>query len=129
MRLKWQPNDAEWWILTTVALLIVFAWPPGDDRSLAVKTVNWVVDPRNELPVLPNPLGLGQGDDPDAVASHDAQVQRYDELYLKGGWTRKRLELRVARDPFNPATERQMLTAVGVVTALLVWRLGGRIRR
>jgi hypothetical protein len=88
MRLKWPPNDVHWWILVAVAVLIVFAWPPGDDRSLAVKTVNWAVDPRH-----------------------------YDELYLKGGWTRTRLELRVVRDPFNPATARQILTAVGVVSA------------
>ena len=122
----WQPNNIQWRILVVVALPIVFAWTPDNDKSLAVKIVNWAVDPRNELPTLPDPLALGHGDDPDAVAAHDEQVQRYDELYLKGGWTRKRLELKVARDPFNPVTERQLLTAIGVVTALLVWRLGRR---
>ena len=109
-----------------VALLVVCAWPPGDDKSLAVKFVNWVVDPRGELPILPDQLALGMGDDPDAVYARDLQVQKYDALYLKGGWTRKRLELKVARDPFNPATERQVLTGLAVVTALLAWRLGGR---
>ena len=76
--------------------------------------------------MLPDPLALGHGDDPDAVAEHDVQVQRYDEMYLKGGWTRKRLELKVARDPFTPATERQVLALIAVVTALLVWRTGAR---
>lgn len=122
----WHPNNVQWWLLVSVALLIVLVWPPRDDRSLAVKFVNWAVDPSDELPILPDPLALGQGDDPDAVYVHDLQTQQYDALHLKGGWTRRRLELKVARDPFNPATERQVLTMMAVVTAFLVWRLGGR---
>ena len=122
----WRPNNVQWWVLVVVALLIVFAWPPRDDKSLAAKFVNWAVDPRNELPVLPDQLPLGLGDDPDAVAAHDQQTQQYDALYLKGGWTRRRLLLKVAGDPFNPATERQILTAIAVVTAFVVWRWGGR---
>jgi len=117
------PQNARWWTLIGVALLVVFVWPPGEDRSLAAKFVNWVVDPRDALPVLPPQLGLGLGDDPDAVAAHDMETQRYDALYLKGGWTRRRLELKVARDPFNPSTERQLLTAIGVVIALLTARM------
>jgi hypothetical protein len=113
-------------MLVIVALLIVFVWPPSDDRSLAVKFVNWSVDPWNELPVLPAQLALGLGDDPDAVATHDMQTQQYDALYLKGGWTRRRLELKVARDPINPSTERQVLTVIGVLTAFVVWRLAGQ---
>jgi len=123
-----QPNNLQWWILVVTALLVVLAWPPDDDRSLALKIVNWAVDPGDELPVLPGPLAFGHGDDPDAVAAHDMQVQRYDELYLKGGWVRKRLELKVARDAFNPGTERQVLAAIGILTALVVWRLGSRSR-
>ena len=119
----WRPNNFQWWTLVVVALLIVFVWPPSEDRSLAVKLVNWGVDPWNELPVLPDQLALGLGDDPDAVAVHDQQTQQYDALYLKGGWTRRRLELKVAHDPINPSTERQALTVVGVLTAFLVWRL------
>lgn len=121
----WRPDSVQWWLLVVIALAIVCVWPPSDDKSLAVKIVNWAVDPKDELPVLPNPLALGKGDDPDAVAEHDRQVQQYDALYLKGGWTRRRLELKVARDPFNPSTERQVLTAIGVVTAFVAWRLGG----
>jgi hypothetical protein len=119
-----KPTNAQWWflVIVIVALLIVFVWPPGDDPSLAAKFVNWAVDPGDELPVLPSQLALGLGDDPDAVAGHDMVVQQYDTLYAKGGWTRKRLELKVARDPFNPSTERQLLTAAAVLTALLMWR-------
>ena len=112
-------------VLAVVALLIVFCWPPRDDKSLAAKFVNWAVDPRGLLPVLPPQLGLGLSDDPDAVYLHDLQTQQYDALYLKGGWTRRRLELKVADDPFNPSTERQLLVGIGVITAFLVWRWGG----
>lgn len=116
----------QWWFLTTVALLIVFLWPPRDHKSLALKFVNWVVDPRDELPILPDQLPLGSGDDPAAVAIHDIQTQQHDALYQKGGWTRMRLELKVASDPLDPSTERQLLTGVAVVTAFLGWRWGGR---
>jgi hypothetical protein len=125
-RSQWQPTNAQWWLIVIVALFVVCAWPPGDDKSLAVKFVNWAVDPGSELPILPDQLALGMGDDPDAVNERDVQVQKYDALYLKGGWTRKRLELKVARDPFNPATERQLLVGLAVATALIAWRLGGR---
>ena len=121
-----QPNKIQSWLLVIVALLIVSVWPPSDDKSLAVKLVNWAVDPGGELPILPDQLALGRGDDPDAVNVRDLQVQQYDALYLKGGWTRKRLELKVARDPFSPSTERQLLIGLAVVTVLLTWRLGGR---
>ena len=122
----WQPNNLQWWILVSVALFIVIAWPPAEDRSLAFKFVNWVVDPRDQLPVLPPQLGFGVGDDPVAVAEHDAQVQHYDELYAQGGWMRKRLEFKVASDPFKPSTERQLLVAFGVLSAFLVWRFAGK---
>ncbi|MBZ5560490.1 MAG: hypothetical protein LAO77_24815 [Acidobacteriia bacterium] len=118
-----RPTNRQWWMLAVVALLAVVAWPPSDDRSLAAKFVNWAVDPRDELPVLPTQLALGLGDDPDAVAAHDMVVQQYDTLYAKGGWTRTRLQLKVARDPMHPSTERQLLTAMVVLTALLAWRV------
>jgi hypothetical protein len=118
----WQPSSRQWWTLLVVALLIVALWPPSEDRSLAVKFVNWVVDPGDRLPTLPGPLAFGQGDDPAAVEAHDLQTRMYDELYAKGGWTRTRLELKVARDPFNASTERQLLIAFGVITGFIVWR-------
>jgi hypothetical protein len=122
----WQPNNFQWGLLATVTVFIVVVWPPTDGKSLAVKFVNWSVDPANELPVLPDQLALGLGDDPDAVAAHDLQTQQYDALYLKGGWTRRRLELKVATDPINPTTERQGLTVIGVLTAFVAWRWAGR---
>jgi hypothetical protein len=122
----WQPSNLQWWILVIVSLLIVFVWPPSDDKSLALKFTNWIVDVNDELPVLPGPLSLSEGDDVNAVTAHDQQVQYYDELYDKGGWTRMRLELKVADDPFNKSTERQLLTGMGVLTAFLVWRFGAR---
>jgi hypothetical protein len=118
----WQPTNAQWWFLLIVALLIVAVWPPADDRSLAVKFVNWAVDPSNSLPVLPDTPALGEDDDFQAVMLHDQMVRNYDEMYGKGGWSRMRLELKIAQDPFNPGTERQLLTALGVVAAFLVWR-------
>ena len=121
-----QPTNAQWWLLIVLSVLIAFVWPPRDDKSLAAKFVNWAADPANALPILPDQLALGQGDDPDKVSAHDLQVQQYDALYLKGGWTRKRLELKVAGDPFNPSTVRQVLTVVAVAIGFLVWRLGGR---
>jgi hypothetical protein len=125
----WRPNNLQWWFLVIVALLIVFVWPPSEDKSLAAKFVNWAVDPGNELPVLPPQLGFGVGDDPDAVYQRDLQVQQYDALYLKGGWMRRRLELKVADDPFNKATTRQLLVGVGVVAAFLAWRFGGEQKK
>ena len=115
-------------VLVAFAVLLVFVWPPADDRSLAVKLLNWAVDPRGELPVLPPPFALGAGDDPDAVATHDAQVQAYDARYLQGGWMRRRLELKTARDPINPATERQVILALGILTAFAFWRVNARPR-
>jgi len=91
-----------------------------------LKFVNWAVDPADRLPMLPAPYGPGEGDDLEAVNAHDLQTRMYDELYEKGGWTRLRLRLKVASDPFNPATERQLLVAIGVLTGFLVWRLGSR---
>jgi len=118
----WQPTNRQWWVLVFVVLFVIAAWPPQDDRSLAAKFVNWTVDPSDALPVLPDQLGLGEGDNPDAVNARDTQVQQYDTLYAKGGWTRRRLLLKVARDPLSPGTERQLLLALGALTAFLVWR-------
>ena len=122
-------KSAQWWFLITVALLIVFAWPPDGDKSLAVKAVNWAVDPRGELPTRPPPLAIEYSDDPDVLTEHAIQLQDYDSLYAQGGWARKRLELKVASDPFNPATERQLLTGIAVAVAFLAWRAGATRRQ
>ena len=112
-----------------MALFAVISWPPQDDKSLAAKWVNWAVDPTHELPILPPQLPLGLGDDPDAVNTRDQQVRDYDALYARGGWTRKRLELKVASDPFDPTTTRQMLVVLTVAAGLIVWRLESRRAR
>jgi len=109
-------------LVVAFIVLLVCLWPPGNDRSLALRLVNWAVDPHDELPVLPPPFALGAGDDPDAVAEHDAEVLAYDARYAQGGWTRRRLQLKVARDPFDAAAERQALLALGIVAAFLLWR-------
>jgi len=119
-------RDLEWWLLALVAVAIVAVWPPEGGRSLAAKLVNWAVDPSGRLPVLPGVLPLGLGDDPAAVEEHDAEMRYYDELYDRGGWTRWRLRMKVAGDPFDPATTRQVLTVAAVLAALYAWRLGTR---
>lgn len=119
-----QPNNLQWWCAAIVALVIVTAWPPDTGKSLAMKLVNWAVDPADTLPVLPPQLGYGLGDDFAAVERHDEQVRNYDLAYMQGGWLRRRLVLKVANDPFDKSTTRQLLTALGALTALLVWRFG-----
>ena len=91
-----------------------------------MKAVNYLADPTDSLPRLPGPLALGVDDDADAVAEHDGMTMDYERLYDSSWWMRTRLELKVARDPFNPSTERQLLVAFGVIAALLVWRLDAR---
>jgi hypothetical protein len=120
-----RPTNLQWWWLTLAAVFIVAAWPPNDGKSLAMKAVNWAMDPRSELPVLPPQLGFGAGDDVDAVNARDAVVRQYDALYMQGGWTRRRLLLKVADDPFEPSTTRQLLTGLGVLSALIAWRFMG----
>ncbi len=119
-------SGSRWWFLLVVALLIVFLWPARDSKSLALKIVNWAVDPWDELPILPPPLPLGAGDDPQAVEIHDIQTQQYNALYQRGRWSRMRLALKVADEPLDPSTERQMLTALAVVAAFLGWRWSRR---
>lgn len=109
-------------MLLVTALFVIAAWPPDNDKSLAAKFVNWVVDPGHNLPLMPSQLGFGEGDDPTLVEAHDAIVRRYDALYAEGGWTRTRLELKAAGDPLEPSTERQLLLAFAAITALVVWR-------
>ena len=120
----WQPTKAQSWSLLALIVCLIAAWPPADDRSLLITIINWAVDPRGDLPTLPAPLALGHGDDPTVVEAHDLQTRMYDELYAKGGWTRLRLELKVARDPFAPFPERHVLTIIGVVALFVIWRTG-----
>lgn len=122
---------AAWWMLLITTLAIVVLWPPQSGKSLALTVINWAVDPSGRLPVLPPQLGMGLGDDPLLVEARDAEVRRYDEAFNTGGWTRRRLQLKVARDPFDPTTTRQVLLVVGVLVWFVVWRAsrGGRSGR
>ena len=114
------------WVLFLTVLVIVVAWPPAAGRSLMVKAVNRAVDPADTLPILPPQLGFGLSDDPQAVEMRDEIVRRYDQMFALGGITRARLRLKVAEDPFNPVTERQLLLVFGVVVAFLTLRPGAR---
>ena len=70
----WQPNNRQWCVLVITALFIACAWPPSppsSDKSLAMKFVNWAVDPRGELPVMPPPFTFANGDDPETVTAHE----------------------------------------------------------
>jgi hypothetical protein len=127
----WQPNRAQWRIIWTIALLMVLAWPPDQGRSLLVKIVNWAVDPAGSLPDLPPVLPFSLDDNGDAVAAHDEQEREYYRVRDSSPAVRWRMDLKTARDPFDAATERQILVGAGLLSALALWRLhrpGGRIR-
>jgi hypothetical protein len=119
-----QPNKRQWKVIWTVAVAMVLAWPLGGNRSLAVKAVNFGADPLGRLPSMPPPLPMGLGDDGDAVALYDQQVAAFYDAYDASAWTRVRMRLRDWRDPIDPTTERQLLTAFAVLGAVLTWRLG-----
>ncbi|MGE0448179.1 MAG: hypothetical protein AB7Q29_01200 [Vicinamibacterales bacterium] len=108
--------------LLAVALIVIVLWPPLNDRSLAVKLTNWAADPSDSLPILPPQFAVGEGDNYEAVEARDAIVRHYDQMYRQGGLMRARLEMKVATDPFNPSTERQLLLVFAAVAAFLVWR-------
>ncbi len=125
----WEPNRAQWWIIWLAAVLLVVAWPPQQGRSLGVKAASWLVDPTNSLPSLPPPLPMALDDNGDAVAAHDAEEAEYYRLYDRSRTLRWRMDLKQSGEPLEPATERQLLIAMGVLGALGVWRLNPRARR
>lgn len=110
------------------ALLLVALWPPEGGRSLAVQAVRWAADPSGALPVLPDQLPVGMGDDPQAVEVRDEMVRAYDAAWDAGRVTRLRLQMKSAREPLPPATLRQILLAAGVLLAGIAWRIAARRR-
>ena len=125
----WQPSTAQWRIIWIVAVLLIVCWPPDHGRSLAMKAANWLADPTNSLPTQPDQLPIGLDDNGDAVAAHDAQEAEYYRQYTNSRVTRLRMTLKVATDPLDPATGRQILAAIGILSALAVWRLNEKTIR
>jgi len=121
----WQPNRAQWRVIWLAAVVLIVAWPLPEGGSLGLRTARWLADPGNALPSLPEPLPMGLGDNGDAVAAHDEQEAEYYRLYESSRMMRARLRLKVAEDPWDPSLERRVLTGFGILSALLVWRLGG----
>jgi hypothetical protein len=124
----WQPNTAQWRVLWIVTVLLIFSWPPDEGRSLAVKSINWLADPGHSLPTMPNRLPIGLDDNGDAVAAHDAEEAEYYRQYASSPVTRLRMTLKVAGDPFDPTTERQVLAGIGMLSLLAIWRLNATTR-
>ncbi len=89
-----------------------------------MKAVHWVVDPAGTLPALPPPLPPGLGDNGEAVAEHDAIEAEYYRLYNSSAFTRWRMRVKGADDPFNldPTTTRQLLVAAIAVLWLYRFR-------
>jgi hypothetical protein len=119
----WQPSTSQWRIIWLVSVLLILFWPPEFGRSLATKTAAWLADPNNSLPVLPPQLPIGLDDNGDAVAVHDALAAEYYRQYESSGWTRLRMRVKDAKEPFDVTTERQVLAGIGILGALAVWRL------
>jgi hypothetical protein len=118
----WQPGKTQWRLMWALAIVLLLAWPAGDG-SLGVKTIRWLADPRGMLPQLPPPLSMELDDNADAVAEHDAAEQEYYSVAASSGWARTRLRLKELTDPLDVTTERQILVGIGVLGALLVWRV------
>ena len=121
----WQPDTIQWRFIWMAVVCLILAWP-AENGSLAVKAINWGVDPFESLPSTPSPLAMGAGDDPEAVQQHDAEESAYYTMYNTSRLARLRLQLRDLSDPFDPATERQVLAGLAILSALGIWRLEAR---
>ena|SRR5262245_28759160 len=118
----WQPSKKQWRVIWPLTLFIVLAWP-AENGSLGLKAVRWMVDPRGTLPYLPPPLSMEVDDNADAVAEHDAVEQEYYRVMSNSSLARTRLRIKELNDPFDSATERQLLVGIAVIGALLVWKM------
>ena len=108
--------------------MLILAWPT-DTGGLAVKLINWAADPNQTLPRQPTPLGMGLGDDPEAVELHDAEEQAYYHMYDASGLSRLRLRARDLTDPLDPSTERQILVGLAILCGLAIWRADAKNAR
>ncbi len=91
-----------------------------------MKALNWLADPGDSLPAMPNPLPIGLDDNGDAVAEHDAQESEYYRAYQSSRMTQLRMKLKIAGDPFQAATQRQLLVGIAIIAALVIWRLDSK---
>jgi hypothetical protein len=112
-----------WFVLCLTVAILVLAWPPDRGDSLLVKAIHWIVDPAGALPALPPPLPPGLCDNGDALAEHDAIEAQYYRLYNSGEFTRWRMRVKNASDPFgiDSTTARQLLVAA--IAVLWLYRL------
>jgi len=92
-----------------------------------MKLVNWLADPMDALPPMPAPLPVALSDNGDAVAAYDAEAAEYYRLYSSSATARLRMRLKDANDPFDRTTTRQILAGIGLLSALLTWRLNGKM--
>jgi hypothetical protein len=122
----WQPNRAQWRLIWPLAILVVVMWPLGEGPSLGVTALHWLADPADSLPRMPDELPMGLGDDGDAVSRHDAQMAEYFRVTESSAWIRTRLRMKDMSDPLAPSTARQLLSAIAILGALGVWKVGDR---
>jgi hypothetical protein len=106
-----------WPMFAALVAALALLWPVDGGRSVAVKAINWLADPRGELPRRPSPLAMGVDDDADVVTAHDFEEHAYDAMYRRSWTARLRLQLRDAEDPLEPATERAVLIAAAALVA------------
>ena len=102
---------------------------PGPAEREATDAESYPADNIAELVgagVLTAPLPIGLDDNGDAVTEHDALEAEYYRQYTSSSFTRLRLRLKSASEPFEPATERQILVGIAVLSVLAIWRLGAK---
>jgi len=126
----WQLNHSQWRVIWIIGVLLVLAWPPDQERSLAIKGVNWLADPMGALPAPPaDPFapdfdehaGPGSG-----YQTARAESEEFERLYADSTVARLRLRLKDASNFFSPSTDRQVLMGLVVLGVLGIWRLGAR---
>jgi hypothetical protein len=125
----WQPNSLQWRLIWVLAAVVVLFWPSQQNRSLAIKAINWAADPRDKLPHPPADFSMEDGEDTSVVIAHDDQEAEYERALGSSGLEGIRVRLRGLQEPFDPSTEQQVLAAIAVLGGLLIWRIGGRPAR
>jgi len=126
----WQPNRAQWRVIWTIGILLVLAWPPNQERSLAIKGANWLADPMGTLPEPPADPFVSDFDEHAGPGSgyetSRAESEEFERTYADSMVARLRQRLKHASNVFSPSTDRQVLMGLVVLGALYIWRLGAR---